>query len=63
MYFRSLAKHNEPMPVGLIALDRVHSSEWSMALTLIKEWLFGSKKQKYVEEITLDTHEGAFARC
>lgn len=63
LYFQSLAKHHEPMPVGLIALDRVHSSEFSMLWTLVKERLLGTRKQKYVDEITLDTQQRELATC
>jgi predicted RNase H-like HicB family nuclease len=65
LYFTSLAKHNEPMPVGLIALDRVHDNEFSMLWTFIKERFFGARKRKeeYVEEVTLDTHGRGLATC
>ncbi|MDC9651487.1 type II toxin-antitoxin system HicB family antitoxin [Xanthomonas perforans] len=58
LYFASLAKHNEPMPVGLIALDRLHNNEFSMAWTLLKERFGWSRRRTYVEEITLDTGAG-----
>lgn len=67
-YFMSLAKHNEPMPVGLITLDREHSSDLAMAWTLLKEqvkeqFLGSKKRKKYIEEVTLPTREGALATC
>ncbi|MDS6449128.1 type II toxin-antitoxin system HicB family antitoxin [Xanthomonas perforans] len=58
LYFASLVKHNEPMPVGLIALDRVHNNEVSMVWTLVKERFLRPRRKSYVEEITLSTGVG-----
>jgi predicted RNase H-like HicB family nuclease len=59
LYIQSLVKHNESIPVGLVRLDRNHTSMLAMAWCLIKEGLGLTRKHSSLQEITLPAFEFA----
>lgn len=61
LYMQSLMKHSQSIPVGIVMLDRRHSSALAMAWCLFLEGLGlrGTKRHSSVEEITVQ----GFARA
>jgi len=55
LYLASLAKHSEPVPLGLAETDRVHSNRLSMMWTFLKEKFGRSRHKSYVDEIVFNS--------
>lgn len=55
LYMQSLMRHSQSIPVGIVVLDRKHSSAFAMAWCLILEGLGlrRTKRHSSVEEITV----------
>lgn len=62
LYFMSLAKHNEPLPIGMVQLDREHDGVLSLVGTLLWEKISGRGKRTETTEISVPTNT-AFAPC
>lgn len=62
LYFQSLMKHGESLPVGLVTLDREHPGILHLIWTLLVERFSGRKRHSETAEIVLPTN-GNFAHC
>jgi predicted RNase H-like HicB family nuclease len=62
LYFMSLAKHNEPFPIGLVQFDREHDGFLSLVGTLIWEKLSGRNRRAETTEVLVPTNT-ALAPC
>lgn len=62
LYFMSLVKHNEPLPIGMVQLDREHDGVFALVCTLLWEKISGRNRRTETTEILVPTN-GALARC
>jgi len=62
LYVQSLVKHNESIPVGLLVLDREHSSKLALLGSVFKE-LFFKKPESYVKEVSVPTQGQELIHC
>jgi predicted RNase H-like HicB family nuclease len=62
LYFMSLAKHSEPLPIGMVRLDREHDGLLSLIGTLVWEKMTGRNRRTETTEITVPT-SGELALC